>query len=538
MSSREQRARGGATLVGGLAMIMALLLLGVTSATALAAPKNTALPTISPATPKVGKEATATTGSWNSESPARWLSCTEQSGGKFSSNECGKEGSPNAWELVLLKEGGATSPTATGKPITYAATVSGIKGSVTCDNVVSEASISNPSGGGSGTGSAKLTYQNCVAGGSWSSCKAESSSVVPVTLAMSTVEGKAKIVISPTGANLGSFALSGASCPAGIVKSYSLWGTINGVYSNSASQIEYNAETSGGGQLRLNSSEGVKTSATGSIGLKGAGGSSIQANSITYTYAWKRCSGSCEVIAGATTSSYTPVAADQGKTLKVAVTATDSSASATAESSASGAVKASLSWYASSGGWQRLTSPTSFTASNTMANGEVPPYVISWTWGGPAFEISCTGGSGSGTLSNSETQASVDSLSLTLTGCSVPKAPSCGIEGNKIVFNTLSATSPTESASKLNPELKFVPKAGEVIAGVGITGCGLGHYSITGYFPALVNNGGSTIESTAKEVGASKGMRIEGATGPVVSMTSSTRILSEGVNPLKLDIAP
>jgi hypothetical protein len=65
---------------------------------------------------------------------------------------------------------------------------------------------------------------------------------------------------------------------------------------------------------------------------------------ITYTYQWKRCdaadpvNGACVEIAGATFSIYTPVNADYGKRLRVAVTATNSHGAATQNSEVSATV--------------------------------------------------------------------------------------------------------------------------------------------------------------------------------------------------------
>jgi len=512
---RRSRSHRGVGVSAGLVLAAALLLMALGGTAFGAPPQSMSLPTISPSTPHVTSPATASTGTWKSEAAAHWF-----------------EG-----ESTQLKEGEKVNVTAQGSSISIGATLSGIKGSVACETSVTAASLENPSGGAAGVGNATIEYKNCKAEGGWAACKAGFGAPASVKLQLSTTEGKPKIALSPTGADLGTLTLSGC-LDKSLEGSHKLLGVINGFYSNAGSLIEFNAETSGTGALRFKSTEGPKATATGSIGLKTSEAVNITAGSLTYGYAWKRCSGGCEVISGATGNTYVPVAADHGKNLRVTVTATDSSGSTIAESSYSGAVTASLSWYANTGAsWQRLTSPTSFTASNVLS-GEEPKTVITWTWSGVPFEISCTGSSGSGTLSSSETQAKVDSYSLTLTGCTVPKPSTCGIEGSKLTFKTLSATSPTESASKLKPELKFVPHAGGVLAEFTFTGCGLGHYSFTGYFPALVDNAGSNLTTTVAEVGASKGMRFEGITGPVVSMTSTNRILSEGVNPLKLDIEP
>lgn len=63
--------------------------------------------------------------------------------------------------------------------------------------------------------------------------------------------------------------------------------------------------------------------------------------SATFTFAWNRCDSAgnnCAVISGATASSYTLVSADQGHTIKSAVTATNSSGSTQALSAPTGVV--------------------------------------------------------------------------------------------------------------------------------------------------------------------------------------------------------
>ena len=63
----------------------------------------------------------------------------------------------------------------------------------------------------------------------------------------------------------------------------------------------------------------------------------------SYAYQWKRCDGSgagCVSIAGATAGSYTPVSADAGATLRVAVSASNASGTGLAQSTQSSAVAA------------------------------------------------------------------------------------------------------------------------------------------------------------------------------------------------------
>jgi hypothetical protein len=65
---------------------------------------------------------------------------------------------------------------------------------------------------------------------------------------------------------------------------------------------------------------------------------------ITYAYQWQRCDangGACQNISGATNQNYVVTAADVGRTLRVAVTATNASGSATASSVPTAVVGAS-----------------------------------------------------------------------------------------------------------------------------------------------------------------------------------------------------
>src|SRR5205823_6606422 len=61
---------------------------------------------------------------------------------------------------------------------------------------------------------------------------------------------------------------------------------------------------------------------------------------ISFGYQWRRCANGCADLAGATGQTYTPVAADVGATLRVAVTATNSAGSATATSADTASVQA------------------------------------------------------------------------------------------------------------------------------------------------------------------------------------------------------
>jgi hypothetical protein len=198
----------------------------------------------------------------------RWSACTKQSGGKYKDSKCATEGSPNEWESIRLKEAEKTSITATSKPITIASTIAGSAGSMTCETAVSGASLENPSGAGNGVGNAEITYKNCTTGGGWSSCKATPSAAVAVKLALTGAGTGAKL--TPTGTNLGTFVLNGEKCVFGETTA-KLVGEIKSLYSNSASQLEFNPETTAEG-LRMGSMFGPVATATGSIGLQTSAG--------------------------------------------------------------------------------------------------------------------------------------------------------------------------------------------------------------------------------------------------------------------------
>jgi hypothetical protein len=75
--------------------------------------------------------------------------------------------------------------------------------------------------------------------------------------------------------------------------------------------------------------------------LPGGWSAPSEAGAVTYSYQWQQCDSqgnNCQAIAGAQNPTYTPVAADAGHTLRLAVTAADNDGSATATSNASPAV--------------------------------------------------------------------------------------------------------------------------------------------------------------------------------------------------------
>jgi len=87
---------------------------------------------------------------------------------------------------------------------------------------------------------------------------------------------------------------------------------------------------------------------------------------LTYTRAWLRCSSSCTAISGATSSSYVPVSADAGNTLRLRVTATGAGGSTSATSAATATVAAAA---VSGGGGTGGTAGTSLPAPLPASTG-------------------------------------------------------------------------------------------------------------------------------------------------------------------------
>jgi hypothetical protein len=92
----------------------------------------------------------------------------------------------------------------------------------------------------------------------------------------------------------------------------------------------------------------------------------------SYAYQWKSCNPTCSAISGATLSTYFPVAADQGKTIVVTVTATNGSGSTPATSSATAAIGASVSSFTA----DTYTYTTFYGPGNP---GSDPPYTSGFT---------------------------------------------------------------------------------------------------------------------------------------------------------------
>lgn len=507
---RSLRGRAGALSLASLAVA---LLVGAFSSTALAAPPvNTAAPAISPSSPEVGKSASTTKGTWNSEAPLHWQN---NSGTSF-------------------EEGKSITVTPHSNPITFSASLGGVPGSVTCEvNKFSNSSVQNPVGGANGTGAFEIEYTGCTTGGKWTSCTVSFGGKVGSAISLGKLEGNPTLAISPTGADLGTFTLAGEKCF--LPGSYALTGVINGFYVSDKSAVEFTAASSGGGALRIN--KAVVAKATGGFSLENTGtGEAIRLDPLTYEYQWKRCGETCTEIGGATKSSYTPVAEDWGKTLKVTVTATDVNGKTSATSAATSTVQGTPNWYANNSGWQHLTS-SPFTSSNVLEGEEPKSYYISFVWGETWFQIGCSGSTGSGTMTNTGTQAMLEKYNLTLTGCAMYTPGECKLTSSEMKFNTMTATSVTGPTPTPSTKLTFKPNSelGEVVS-FSLKNCGglVGPYKFVGSFPGTFVNSGSYVSHPYNEVKSAKTLRFQEGTGPVVTFEGVQRLLSEG-HAVKLD---
>ncbi len=229
-----------------------------------------------------GADQTFTTGSI-----LHWYGCSKQSG-KYTSSKCATEGSPNEWESVRLKEGEKVTIAAKGNPIAYTSTQVGLQGTLSCETEVSSPSLENPSGASNGLGAAQVKYKGCKAEGTgWEGCKAEPTASYVSKAELVMTDGKAQVMLKPSeGTTFATFSFSGCKETA-LNGSWSLTGTMRGLYSNASSRIELNAETTAEG-LKL---RGQKATAVGSLGLETSGGGYVKAEPEIYWYGCNKQAG-------------------------------------------------------------------------------------------------------------------------------------------------------------------------------------------------------------------------------------------------------
>jgi hypothetical protein len=208
--------------------------------------------------------------------PLHWYACTKQSGGKYLGSTCDKKGYPYEWELTPPKEGEKTTVTAVGNPIAFSLTQSGLKTTFSCETEVVSASLENPSGGANGVGNAEVKYsEGCKPEGlaAEKGCKVVNTANFPSKLELATVKGQTQVVLTPSsGTVFAKFSFSSCAIPL-FNGTYELKGTMRGLYSNTASQIEFNAETTAEG-LTLRE---LKATAVGMVGLETSSGGYVRA---------------------------------------------------------------------------------------------------------------------------------------------------------------------------------------------------------------------------------------------------------------------
>jgi hypothetical protein len=251
------------------------------------------------------------------------------------------EATPGVWSArkywLGVGEGGTTSVNGVGGPLTMSATSGGVLATFTCEAQFTNAKVENGSSLDYGTGSGKIALSNCKGESPKTvSCKVTPGAAQSVSFGVGSVDGEgergpepdAVISSSESSGNLAQFTASGCTLSA-LNHAWTLsGGSLRGVYSNATSRIEFTPEYSQGVRLETN-----PATVTGAMGLSTTAGAGIEVEKPTYSYAWKRCSGSsCVTIIGATKSTYKPTAADIGKTLTGVVRATNGAGSTTVES--------------------------------------------------------------------------------------------------------------------------------------------------------------------------------------------------------------
>jgi hypothetical protein len=230
----------------------------------------------------------------------------------------------------------------------------------------------------------------------------------------------------------------------------------------------------------------------------------------SYAYVWFRCNASgveCKSIPGATSSTYTPVTADVGKTLLASVTASNAEGSGVALSKPTSAVtnppkqywytcgtkKGSLFSCAPNGevAWVKLAeeTPTKVTLKGTS------PFKLKFSLSGAKVEIVCTTLTGEGSIMNpwwkGTGSGTASNTSFNFTGCTVATPLKCTVKnfgflvsGEAIVFGG-------------KPAVKFGSGPESALASIGFEGaeCGLKGetFQLFGTFIGISN---STIVGT------------------------------------------
>jgi hypothetical protein len=250
----------------------------------------------------------------------------------------------------------------------------------------------------------------------------------------------------------------------------------------------------------------------------------------SFTYQWYRCSGTgtCVSIPGATNSTYFPVEAEVGSTLRVSVTAANGAGSGSALSTATSAITASsgpFHWYSckklgagkgkfedsactKAGGeaaYEWIKSPAGVVAGLQVGGSKA--FVLGWNTSGVPISISCSSQSGTGQLENpgGGGAATLSETTFKLSGCTVtqPAGKGCKVSGETVSTQNLKAAA-TESAKPRT--LKFQPTFGTSILTFVMTGCSTeilnATWIIAGSFEGIDGLTTSSLEFTKASTGA------------------------------------
>jgi hypothetical protein len=326
-------------LVGGLLAAVSSLAAGVTlalagsAAAATGAPANTAPPTIS-GTPQQGQTLTGHAGGWTGAQPTRfgnqWQRCN--SGGTACAPISGATGKRytvarrDIGHTIRLKETATNAAGSSSSSSAATAVVTAAPASAPANTSPPKVSgtpqegqtLNGATGTWSGTKPMQFSYK-------WQRCDASG--------------GSCSRIVGATG---GSHKLSSAD----VGNTIRLTVTATNSAGTSSSTSVPSAVVAS-----LQSTAPVNTSPAGISGTSKQGqtltahpGSWQGANPISDSYQWLRCDangGSCVDIPGATSQTYTPVSNDVGQTLRVRVTATNSSGTGKSTSVPTGVVSSS-----------------------------------------------------------------------------------------------------------------------------------------------------------------------------------------------------
>jgi hypothetical protein len=443
-----------------------------------------------------------------SASTQQWYSCKNVgASGAYTDAACQSQGKGN-YDWSKLTSTGTNFSLAGSSNWTLAATIAGLKATITCTGSSAAGPIANsgPSGAGA-LSTASFSLTGCTA--KWQTGCTEVNEFVGGGISFKSLKGEATVFgsspavkLSPAeGTSLGEFKIK---CDKATITG-NMTEFLYGVVNSKTSSLE--VTEAGGASLKVNNAKatllgtaGIETEAAEklrlglppvstapptispaapTVGTPLAASTGTWANEpSSYAYQWSLCNmagSECQELAGQTTTTYTPGESDEGKTLKVKVTASNVSGSASASSAPSGVVNSTTTenhhWYqcksvgagngryadaacqsSEAGGsydWVRVAEgvPLSVSTANRT------PVKISATVFGITATIECSE-SGSSTVENptgggAGTLASSGSL-LGLTGCKATAPSGCTMIGENVTgYGVLGTT--TGSSLAITP---------------------------------------------------------------------------------------